>query len=416
MAYFPPHFMMPPLAEPPASHYNPPMINNLLNNYDLGLGLGQNQQMKPEAKQMNQMQIHQMQMQQMQMQMQQMKPEAKHEVVDHTRYGFDTGHYTGNQPASVKEEQKISLSKHKMKQDEEMKPNVEKSKKTHDCKLCPYQTSQLTSLKRHTMAKHSGAEHPCDKCEYKATTVNNLRLHKNSKHDNIRYPCDLCGYQATQMGGLNRHKEQKHGHQRGSHTNTNVHHTKYESPQTARQQQRRLPTSPKQPLSGFSHFSSSGWAKVKAAHPEYTDIDVSKELGRRWHSLDDMTKTMFEEMAAMGGDNYNRGGGGVKQEVGTNGSHGKGAKKDPNAPKRSLSAFMFFSNAEQANVRQANPEFRLGETAKELGRRWAEVSTELRAKYVEMAGKDKERYEKEKQEYHMSQQSGDVKPLMNSQS
>lgn len=336
-----------------------------------------------------------------------MKPEAhsttKPEPVDQTRYGFDQVNYSGNQPGSVKEEQKSSLSK--MKRDEEMKPPVEKSKKTHDCKLCPYQTAQLTSLKRHTMAKHSGAQHPCDQCEYKATTLNNLKLHKKSKHDGIRYPCDICGYQATQMGGLNRHKEQKHGHQRGTHTVTNVHHTKYETPPTA-QQQRRLPTGPKQPLSGFSHFSTVGRAKVKAAHPEYTDIDVSKELGRRWHALDDMTKAMFEEMADNGGDN--RGGGVVHSN---NGSHGKAAKKDPNAPKRSLSAFMYFSNAEQANVRQENPEFRLGETAKELGRRWAEVSTEVRAKYVEMADRDKERYEKEKQEYHMNQQSDDVKPL-----
>jgi hypothetical protein len=63
---------------------------------------------------------------------------------------------------------------------------------------------------------------------------------------------------------------------------------------------------------------------------------------------------------------------------------------------------MFFSNAEQANVRRENPDFRMGETAKELGKMWAEASTEARSKYVEMASKDKERYEKEKHEYHTS--------------
>ena len=77
------------------------------------------------------------------------------------------------------------------------------------------------------MAKHSGQQYPCEKCEYIGTTPNNLKLHKASKHDGIRYACDICGYQATQTGGLNRHKELKHGHQRGSHTITNMHHTHY---------------------------------------------------------------------------------------------------------------------------------------------------------------------------------------------
>merc|ERR1719464_1710911 len=44
------------------------------------------------------------------------------------------------------------------------------SGKTYDCDVCPYQATQLSSLKRHKLAKHSGAQFNCDQCEYIGTT------------------------------------------------------------------------------------------------------------------------------------------------------------------------------------------------------------------------------------------------------
>ena len=36
-----------------------------------------------------------------------------------------------------------------------------------------------------------------------------------------------------------------------------------------------------------------------------SDLDVSKELSRRWHALDEVTKAMFEELGEQGGhENY----------------------------------------------------------------------------------------------------------------
>ena len=79
----------------------------------------------------------------------------------------------------------------------------------------------------------------------------------------------------------------------------------------------------------------------------------------------------------------------------------KGKKaKDPNAPKRALSGFFWFSNDERGKVKAANPDFQVGDVAKELGRRWAEASPEFKSKYEEMAEKDRKRYEKEKIAYN----------------
>ena len=71
---------------------------------------------------------------------------------------------------------------------------------------------------------------------------------------------------------------------------------------------------------------------------------------------------------------------------------GSRKKKDPNAPKRALSAFFWFCNDERPGIREANPSLTVGDVAKELGRRWGDVDEAAKKRYVAMAEKDKERY------------------------
>lgn len=73
--------------------------------------------------------------------------------------------------------------------------------------------------------------------------------------------------------------------------------------------------------------------------------------------------------------------------------------KDPNAPKRALSAFFWFCNDERPKVKDSMPEASVGEVAKELGRRWNAISSDVKSKYEALAAKDKARYEKEMKGY-----------------
>merc|ERR1712226_1357278 len=73
------------------------------------------------------------------------------------------------------------------------------------------------------------------------------------------------------------------------------------------------------------------------------------------------------------------------------------AKKDPNAPKRGLSAFMFFGKEERPKVMKDHPNFTVPEVGKELGARWAKVTN--KKKYEDLAAKDKARYEAEMKKY-----------------
>ncbi|KAI9486595.1 MAG: high mobility group box domain-containing protein [Benjaminiella poitrasii] len=71
-------------------------------------------------------------------------------------------------------------------------------------------------------------------------------------------------------------------------------------------------------------------------------------------------------------------------------------KKDPSAPKRGLSAYMFFSQENRAKVKEENPEATFGQLGKLLGEKWKSMSDDEKKPYVEKAEKDKQRYENEK--------------------
>ncbi|KAH7374879.1 HMG box protein [Plectosphaerella cucumerina] len=78
----------------------------------------------------------------------------------------------------------------------------------------------------------------------------------------------------------------------------------------------------------------------------------------------------------------------------------KRAKKDPNAPKRGLSAYMFFANEQRENVREENPGISFGQVGKLLGERWKALNDKQRAPYEAKAVIDKKRYEDEKAAYN----------------
>lgn len=87
----------------------------------------------------------------------------------------------------------------------------------------------------------------------------------------------------------------------------------------------------------------------------------------------------------------------------------KGAKKkkDPNAPKRGLSAYMFFANEQRENVRAENPGIAFGQVGKVLGERWKALSQKQRDPYEAKAAADKKRYEDEKAAYQANAGNGE---------
>ncbi|KAJ2080115.1 Non-histone chromosomal protein 6 [Coemansia sp. RSA 988] len=70
--------------------------------------------------------------------------------------------------------------------------------------------------------------------------------------------------------------------------------------------------------------------------------------------------------------------------------------KDVNAPKRPLSAYMYFSQEKRPEVKKTNPDATFGSIGKILGQMWTDLGESDKKPYLGLAQKDKVRYESEK--------------------
>ena len=82
-------------------------------------------------------------------------------------------------------------------------------------------------------------------------------------------------------------------------------------------------------------------------------------------------------------------------------------KKDKNAPKKAISAFMYFSNENRDKIKEENPGIAFGDVGKKLGDLWKSMSPEEKAQYEAKAEEDKVRYQKEMEDYVNKQNQGD---------
>ena len=82
------------------------------------------------------------------------------------------------------------------------------------------------------------------------------------------------------------------------------------------------------------------------------------------------------------------------------GGRKKKAKKDPNAPKRNMSAYFLYSMYARPQVKKDNPEASFGEIARLISEQFKKLSDKERKKWDKKAAEDKERYQKEMAAYN----------------
>ena len=73
--------------------------------------------------------------------------------------------------------------------------------------------------------------------------------------------------------------------------------------------------------------------------------------------------------------------------------------KDPNAPKRAKTSYIFFCIKKREEIMKKFPDLTAKEIIKELGNAWRDLSDEKKSTYIKMSEKDKERYEREMKNY-----------------
>ncbi len=77
----------------------------------------------------------------------------------------------------------------------------------------------------------------------------------------------------------------------------------------------------------------------------------------------------------------------------------KKAKKDPNAPKRNMSAYFLFSVFIRPTVKEENPEAAFGDIARIISAQYKALKPDERQKWDEKAAADKLRYQREMEAY-----------------
>jgi len=69
--------------------------------------------------------------------------------------------------------------------------------------------------------------------------------------------------------------------------------------------------------------------------------------------------------------------------------------KDPNRPKKPMTAYMLFCNDNRDAIRKKNPDAKLGDVSKLLAEKWGKVSEKDKKKFNDKAEEEREKYENE---------------------
>ncbi|CAJ0575168.1 unnamed protein product, partial [Mesorhabditis spiculigera] len=132
--------------------------------------------------------------------------------------------------------------------------------------------------------------------------------------------------------------------------------------------------------------------KKKYPNDKVEVTEIAKRCSEKWKTMSEEEKRRFYELAHKDSDRYHAEVAAYAEE--DQSRKRKRAKRDPNAPKRPLSAFFLFSQERRPQVVAEHP------IAKTLGGVWGTMGPEDREPYDQRAQNDKRRYELEMAEYN----------------
>ncbi|KAI9905731.1 hypothetical protein PsorP6_013432 [Peronosclerospora sorghi] len=170
--------------------------------------------------------------------------------------------------------------------------------------------------------------------------------------------------------------------------------------QTRKPRKKKDKNAPKRALSAFMFFSNDIRDTVKKEMPELNFTEVSSEIGRRWKSISDEDRRPYDELAAADKRRYLEEKEDYVPDPSFESTKGSRKKKDPNAPKRALSAYFFFCNDIRQETRDENPNMKITEIAQLSAEKWRALPDKKRLKYQKMNEEAKAKYQQEMDAYN----------------
>jgi hypothetical protein len=152
---------------------------------------------------------------------------------------------------------------------------------------------------------------------------------------------------------------------------------------------RKAPQAPKRFKSSYICFFMAKQNEIKEELGEKATVTaISKRSAEMWKHLPTEERTHWDDVAIKDKQRY------MVEKASYTGPWQvpwKRAKKDPSAPKRPMSAFLYFSLGRRSDLKKKHPEIKNTEVSRLLGEMWRSASEEQRKPHV-----DKEKAEREK--------------------
>ena len=168
-----------------------------------------------------------------------------------------------------------------------------------------------------------------------------------------------------------------------------------------KEKEKKDPNAPKGAKNAFIFFCNEKRQEVKEENASLKATDITKKLGEMWKDEDEEEKERYKKMAE---DDKKRYAEEIKEYEPKEGfknpkSPKKSKKVKSTAPKRALSAYLFFCQATREDLKKKNPSIKSSEILSELGKMWKTLSEKKKKPFEKMAEEDKNRYAEEMKEY-----------------
>lgn len=157
--------------------------------------------------------------------------------------------------------------------------------------------------------------------------------------------------------------------------------------------QKKAPGAPKRGKSPYICFTMEKRAEIKEQLPEEAKVtEVMKKIAEQWRMLSQEDKAPWIAKATQDKQRYEAE---MAHYSGPLRVPNKRAKKNPDAPKRAMSGFLFFSQIRRPQLKSEYPELKNTDISKLLGQQWKEMDEETKSPYVTKENSDRNRYREE---------------------
>jgi structure-specific recognition protein 1 len=172
------------------------------------------------------------------------------------------------------------------------------------------------------------------------------------------------------------------------------------SPKKKRKQ--KDPNAPKKAMNAYFLYANSVRSEIAAKNPDSGFGDITKLVSSQYKNLSDGERKVWDSKAQAEKKRYQEEMADYSAPEDSDGEDEaptKKAKKDPNAPKASRSAYNYFGQEMRGTMKAEDADLSFAEINKTLGERWKAVSPEEKERFEKLAAEDKKRHTREMASY-----------------